>query len=301
VDRDTSNDRNGEQAVWRDLVARLELPQAIDPADAPWPDRENLTSARHASSQDTPRQGHPRQDHPRQDEPGEHQPRQGPAGQGTGGQGPGRQGPARQVADAPRQDDDERKTRHARDLPVSRRRVIRPTSFLRFAEASQYGKTDGGRPRRPAGRHAVPPARLSQEDQACPPHGRQDRRDGRPAGQAGQDGRSGSDDGEGSGVLGGGLEFQDLADLEFFDEDDERYVPPRIPPQPKLDPVARGAWTALFGGPGYLFVATTLSWQVPGWAELGAIIAFITGFVVLVSRLGDGPSRKDGPDQGAVV
>ncbi len=82
---------------------------------------------------------------------------------------------------------------------------------------------------------------------------------------------------------------------------DERYVPPQVPPQPKLDPVARGAWTALFGGPGYLFIATTLQWQVPGWARLAAIIAFITGFVVLVSRLGDGPSRRDGPDQGAVV
>jgi hypothetical protein len=89
---------------------------------------------------------------------------------------------------------------------------------------------------------------------------------------------------------------------EQLDENaDERYVPPHTPPLPKLDPVARAAWTALFGGPGYLFIATTLQWQVPGWAELAAIIAFITGFVVLVSRLGDGPSRRDGPDQGAVV
>ena len=91
-------------------------------------------------------------------------------------------------------------------------------------------------------------------------------------------------------------------DWEELGEDaDERYIPPAVPPQPKLDPVARGAWTALFGGPGYLFIATTLEWQVPGWAELAAIIAFIAGFVVLVSRLGDGPSRRDGPDQGAVV
>jgi hypothetical protein len=27
----------------------------------------------------------------------------------------------------------------------------------------------------------------------------------------------------------------------------------------------------------------------------------VSGFVILVSRLGDGPSRRDGPDQGAVV
>jgi hypothetical protein len=91
---------------------------------------------------------------------------------------------------------------------------------------------------------------------------------------------------------------------ELHDEDeheDGRYVPPHVPPLPKLDPVARGAWTALFGGPGYLFIATILSWQVPGWAELAAIAAFVAGFVVLVSRLGDEPSRRDGPDQGAVV
>jgi hypothetical protein len=96
----------------------------------------------------------------------------------------------------------------------------------------------------------------------------------------------------------------DLGWLDWDEVDqstDEGYVPPHVPPQPKLDPVARGAWTALFGGPGYLLVATTLQWQVPGWAQLAAIIAFITGFVVLVSRLGDGPSRRDGPDQGAVV
>jgi hypothetical protein len=91
-------------------------------------------------------------------------------------------------------------------------------------------------------------------------------------------------------------------ELDAEDENaDDRYIPPHLPPLPKLDPVARGAWTALFGGPGYLFVATVLSWQIPGWAELAAIIAFVAGFVVLVSRLGDGPSRRDGPDQGAVV
>jgi hypothetical protein len=104
--------------------------------------------------------------------------------------------------------------------------------------------------------------------------------------------------------LGEATTHPDLGSLGLDDEDDnadERYIPPHVPPLPKLDPVARGAWTALFGGPGYLFAATALSWQVPGWAELAAIIAFVAGFVVLVSRLGDGPSRRDGPDQGAVV
>jgi hypothetical protein len=218
VGRDTGSDRGGDQAVWRDLVARLELPAAIDPADAPWPDRENLTPIA--------RRGRP-----------------GPEGQAA----------SRQDHDESGQEQSE--TGQQPDEPVSRRRVIRPATFLRLAETSQNGEQE-----LPRGGH--------------------------------------SRDGDG---LGPGLDFQDLADLEFSDEDDERYVPPEIPPQPKLDPVARGAWTALFGGPGYLFLATTLSWQVPGWAELASIIAFIAGFVVLVSRLGDGPSRKDGPDQGAVV
>jgi hypothetical protein len=93
----------------------------------------------------------------------------------------------------------------------------------------------------------------------------------------------------------------DWGDADADDDTSERYIPPHVPPQPKLDPVARGAWTALFGGPGYLFFATTLEWNVPGWARLAAIIAFVAGFVILVSRLGDGPSRRDGPDQGAVV
>jgi hypothetical protein len=40
---------------------------------------------------------------------------------------------------------------------------------------------------------------------------------------------------------------------------------------------------------------------VAGWAALLAIAAFVAGFVVLVLRLGDGPSRGSGPDNGAVL
>jgi hypothetical protein len=100
------------------------------------------------------------------------------------------------------------------------------------------------------------------------------------------------------GAVGGPRDYE-LADEE--DDEDARYVPPPIPPQPKLDPVAKGAWIALFGGPGYLLLATLLGWQLAGWTELVSVVAFIAGFVVLVFRLGDGPSKKDGPDQGAVV
>ena len=85
------------------------------------------------------------------------------------------------------------------------------------------------------------------------------------------------------------------------DDTDEHYVPPPPPPLPHLDSVAKGAWTALFGGPAYLLIATLVGWTVPGWAALLAIAAFVAGFVVLVLRLGDGPSRGSGPDNGAVL
>jgi hypothetical protein len=90
-------------------------------------------------------------------------------------------------------------------------------------------------------------------------------------------------------------------DTDQDDDADEHYVPPPPPPLPHLDSVAKGAWTALFGGPAYLLLATLLGWTVPGWAALAAIAAFVTGFVLIVLRLGDGPSRGSGPDNGAVL
>ena len=251
MERDTSKDQSGDQAAWRDLVARLELPSAVDPANPPWPDRENLHLASAPGESGQP-------------DPG--------SGQGT---------------------------------PASRSRVIKPATYQPFPDpgqdpqATDQTAADQSRPRQ------------SQPGQPQP---------GQP--QPGQSGPhrpgAGPDELPPSWKLqprrGSGLEYPgaddelhglvrpDLGYLDYDDRDaDERYVPPHIPPLPKLDPVARGAWTALFGGPGYLFIATTLGWQVPGWAELAAIVAFVTGFVVLVSRLGDGPSRRDGPDQGAVV
>jgi hypothetical protein len=84
-------------------------------------------------------------------------------------------------------------------------------------------------------------------------------------------------------------------------DEDEHFVPPPPPPLPQLDPIAKAAWAGLFGGPGYLLVATLTGLGVPGWAALMAIAAFIGGFATLVIRMGDGPSRGDGPDGGAVL
>ncbi|HEY7144668.1 MAG TPA: hypothetical protein VH637_10495, partial [Streptosporangiaceae bacterium] len=85
------------------------------------------------------------------------------------------------------------------------------------------------------------------------------------------------------------------------DEDVEHFVPPHPPPLPHLDPVAKGAWLALLGGPAYLLTASMAGWYVPGWAALAAVVAFVAGFAVIVIRLGDGPSRGAGPDNGAIL
>jgi hypothetical protein len=84
-------------------------------------------------------------------------------------------------------------------------------------------------------------------------------------------------------------------------DDDDHFVPPVPPPLPRLDPVTKGAWAALFGGPLYLLVAVMASWQVPDWAAFCAVAAFVGGFATLVVRMGDRPPRDSGPDDGAVV
>ena len=83
--------------------------------------------------------------------------------------------------------------------------------------------------------------------------------------------------------------------------DDDHFVPPVPPPLPRLDPLTKGAWVALFGGPLYLLVAVMAGWQVPDWAAFCAVAAFVGGFATLVVRMGDRPPRDDGPDDGAVV
>ena len=82
---------------------------------------------------------------------------------------------------------------------------------------------------------------------------------------------------------------------------EEHYSPPPPPPLPKLDPVTKGAWAALFGGPAYLLIATAVGWTVPAVAAFFAIGAFVGGFAILVMRMGDEPRDGNGPDDGAVV
>jgi hypothetical protein len=85
-------------------------------------------------------------------------------------------------------------------------------------------------------------------------------------------------------------------------EDEEHFVPPAPPPLPKLDPVAKGAWVALFGGPVYLMVGTAAGWSVSGLAAFCAVAAFVAGFAILVLRMHEpGRGGPDDGDDGAVV
>jgi hypothetical protein len=86
------------------------------------------------------------------------------------------------------------------------------------------------------------------------------------------------------------------------DPDEEHFVPPTPPPLPKLDPVTKGAWLALFGGPGYLVLATAAGWSIPGLAAFCAVAAFVAGFAILVLRMHEPDSESpDDNDDGAVV
>jgi hypothetical protein len=84
-------------------------------------------------------------------------------------------------------------------------------------------------------------------------------------------------------------------------DEDEHFVPPPPPPLPKLDPVSKGAWVALFGGPAYLLVAVLVHWQIPSILAFIAVAAFVGGFATLVMRMDDKPPDDSGSDDGAVV
>jgi len=85
------------------------------------------------------------------------------------------------------------------------------------------------------------------------------------------------------------------------DTADDHYVPPPPPPLPKLDPITKGAWVALFGGPLYLLIATAVGGGVSGLAAFLSVAAFVGGFAILVLRMDNGGPRDSGPDDGAVV
>jgi hypothetical protein len=82
----------------------------------------------------------------------------------------------------------------------------------------------------------------------------------------------------------------------------DHYVPPVPPPLPRLDPMTKGAWLALFGGPLYLLISTATGAAISGLAAFLAVAAFVGGFVILVLRMDNGrPPDSGSDDDGAVV
>jgi hypothetical protein len=237
-------------------VARLELQAPIDPADAPWPERENLrgkTQPGTASSK----------------------PGSGPSGENpVGAHAPDRDASGTDHSDTnPEHSGTEHgNTSHGERGSADRSRTIKPARFTR------------------SGGQAEPAAEVGKQASQAPGSG------------AGEPAAAGTA-GPGEPALEGPRDYEldECGDDDLDEDGDDRYIPPPLPPQPGLDPIAKGAWVALFGGPAYLLVATLLGWEITGWAALTAVVGFVAGFVVLVSRLGDGPSKRDGPDQGAVV
>ena len=94
-----------------------------------------------------------------------------------------------------------------------------------------------------------------------------------------------------------------LADLEEAPDGRGRhseghFEPEPPPPLPRISLVAGLAWAAVLLTPAFFLLALWLEIDVTGWLGLFGLSAFVGGFLVLVSKLGDGP---DDWDDGAVV
>jgi hypothetical protein len=88
-------------------------------------------------------------------------------------------------------------------------------------------------------------------------------------------------------------------DDDPVEDDSEGFVPPEPPPIPRGDLVSRLAWAGLIVGPAFLVTSAFLWTTAPELLVLGAIGAFVGGFVTLVARMPK--HRDDDGDDGAVV
>jgi len=85
------------------------------------------------------------------------------------------------------------------------------------------------------------------------------------------------------------------------DPAEHHFIPPVPPPLPRLEPVTKVAWAALFGGPLYLLISTALGATITALAAFLAVAALVGGFVIIVLRMNNGRPPDSGPDDGAVV
>ena len=282
----TESRESDEDAAWRDLVARFEAP-AIAGQPVPWPDREDMGPARGTRDVEGAEGAHEAKGvHAAE---GKHRVDAAEADAAEG----------KHRVDAAAADAAEGKHR------VDEASVANGADGLSGANGADglsgangaYGVQQGTRPES-AGKHTA--------DEAAGPRGDSG---GVTGPDAAADEAWGMPGGEGiwvhepNGIWAPERAWRGSArGMPQDDPDDEHFVPPTPPPLPKLDPVTKGAWAALFGGPGYLVVATVAGWSVSGFAAFCAVAAFVAGFAILVLRMNDpAPGGPDDGDDGAVV
>jgi hypothetical protein len=277
----TESRERDEDAAWRDLVARFDAPLTAQ-QPVPWPAREDMSPP----------------PAPETDGAGEADGARGSDGKHRGAEIDGLDSESgRHAADA-------EPGRHAADGQPGRHAADEDGGL-----AAPHGTHTADEDRGLAAPHGT---HTADEDRGlAAPHGthESDRLRPEPGGMGGVSERHGRLEADGArdpeviqvprrirGPMARGVPADGTTD------DDEHYIPPTPPPLPKLDPVTKGAWAALFGGPGYLMAATAAGWSVSGLAAFCAVAAFVAGFAILVLRMHEpGPGGPDDGDDGAVV
>ena len=264
-DKDVTSGENDEEAAWLDLIANYDAPADIG-GGCPWPERENLSHPDNAHPDNAPI-------------PGASQVTRSPQAP----ESPQATGPF-PVSDAPPGIRPAPPADPARD-PGQRRPGERggPGTL-----SSPPNLTGPGEPGVPGG--------LSTPGELDGPG-----RPGVPGREPGPGRRNGAGPAHGAPSPPGEVAPGAQPAPRGPDSQEEHYFPPPPPSLPKLDPLSKGAWVALFGGPAYLLIATAVGWTVPAVAAFLAIGAFVGGFAILVMRMGDEPRNGSGPDDGAVV
>ena len=284
----TESRESDEDAAWRDLVARFEEP-ATTTEPVPWPERENVPGPRPQAGRPTDATDgtpgfHGTEDtHRGSDLRGKREigeTRETPGGEGTrGDRGDGATPGDREDAAAQggHGDGDVRGTHGTRGVEGIRGfddEGVRGT----FGAEGQPGTDADGRTGARAGRR---PGAHEPDVIQAPRRGRRT---------------------AAHGTRARNIRARKAPPQPGPGDDDEHYIPPAPPPLPKLDPITKGAWAALFGGPAYLVIATAVGWSVPGIAAFCAVAAFVTGFAILVLRMNEPrPGGPDDGDDGAVV
>jgi hypothetical protein len=267
-DGDVHGDVSGEEAAWRDLIARFDLPVDTVTAKPPWPAREDLAEPAEEPAADRGT-SEARETRETTDTA---------VGRDQAGQGPAS---LRRPAGLPGPDTDVSGSPSAPDSAASD--SASPDSATPDSATPDSATADSATADRATADRAVPDSQKTGQAEA---------------GAGGWDiVAGGSPGGRGRIIRRAGPVPPPSPAAD--DEDEDTYVPPPPEPLPQLDPVTKGAWAGLLGGPGYLLAATLVGWKVSDWAALLAIVAFIGGFATLVLRMGDKP--RDDDDDGAVI